>query len=274
MKKELGMTFAKTDCLSFLGGVPDSSIRLIIADPPYNIGFTGSTSNTRWDQRSEAEFSRFTVDWLSEAKRVLTDDGSIWMFCDRTKIPALFKDIETVGLVNDLENWAIWCRAKGRASTKRLKSVREDILHLTKTNKHVWNAAEYLKKVVCPYRDETGAPRGWATDIDTGDRVRYSGIGNVLYYSSPSWSSKVDRQIHSTQKPVGLLLTLMVVGSNPGDLVLDPFMGSGSTALAALACGREFSGCDIDGEMVEKAQARVKNCDLNNLKLYYSKHIR
>lgn len=268
------MTLENKDCLEFLRGFQDSSVRLIAADPPYNIKFTGSTSDTRWDHMDDESFSKFTVAWLTEAKRVLTDDGAIWLFCDRTKIPSLFKDIENAGLVNDLENWAIWCRAKGRASKKRLKSVREDVLHVTKTTRHAWNPAEYLKKVVCPYRDENGAPRGWATDMDTGDRVRYSGVGNVMYYSSPSWSSIVDRQIHSTQKPVGLLLTLIVMGSYPGDLVIDPFMGSGSTAIAALASGRDFSGCDIDGEMVEKARIRLETCDLENLRLYYAKHIR
>lgn len=265
------VTLLGGDCVERMKGIPSGSVRLVLADPPYNIGFKGVTSNTDWD--SAADWHGLMVGWLTEAKRILTDDGSIWMFCDRTKIPEIFGIVEEVGLLNDLENWCVWCRSKGRGSSKRLKSVREDILHLTKTEKHVWNSVEYLKKVVCPYKDKDGNPRGWATDAATGERVRFSGLGNVLYFSSPSWCSIVDKAVHSTQKPVALMVALTMMGSKEGDLIVDPFLGSGSSGLAAVTCDRDFIGIEKDEKMLDVAAGRILAYDRAQFEGYFKRHI-
>ena len=261
------------DCLKAIKNIKDNSIDLIVTDPPYGISFGGSTSSTDWDKLSPEDFLLFMKSWMTESFRVLKEDGTMWMFCDRTKIPDLFRLIEEVGYINNLENWCIWARSKGRGSSKKLKSIREDILHLTKSKKYKWNSIEYLKKVICPYTDKDGNPRGWATDIETGERIRYSGLGNVLYYSSPSWSSIIDKQIHSTQKPVSLLLSLVMMSSNKDDLILDPFSGSGSTALASVICERNFLGFELDKEMYDKSCNRIDSFDIKSAENYYKKHI-
>ena len=261
------------DCLDVLKGLEEGSAALVMADPPYNVRFHGTTSDTGWDSMPDDEWDSFMIAWMTEAKRVLRDDGAIWLFCDRTKIPEVFRQAEIVGLHNDLENWLIWCRSKGRSSRKRLKSVREDVLHLTKTEKFQWNAVEYLKKVVCPYVDKDGNPRGWATDAETGERVRFSGMGNVAYFSSPSWCAKVDKQIHSTQKPVALMAALTMMGSSKGDLVVDPFMGSGASGLGAVTCDRNFVGIDNDGPMLNKATDRILAYDRGLFEGYFKRHL-
>ncbi len=261
------------DCLKSIKEIKDSSIDLIVTDPPYGISFGGSTSNTDWDKMSSESFINFMKEWMTEAFRVLKPDGTMWMFCDRTKVPDIFKIVEEVGFNNNLENWCIWARSKGRGSSKKLKSIREDILHLTKSKKYKWNSIEYLKKVICPYTDKDGNPRGWATDIETGERVRYSGLGNVLYYSSPSWSSIIDKQVHATQKPVALLLSLVMMSSNNGDTVFDPFSGSGSTAIASIICERNFIGYELDKEMFNKSCDRINSFDIKSAEHYYKKHI-
>lgn len=273
MQIENTINLFNEDCLNRFKQLDDNSIDLIVTDPPYGIHFGGQTSNTDWDSFTDEDFILFMNTWMTESFRVLKENGTMWMFCDRTKIPDIFKIVDSIGFNNNLENWCIWARSKGRGSSKKLKSIREDILHLTKSKKYTWNSIEYLKKVICPYTDKDGNPRGWATDIDTGDRVRFSGLGNVLFYSSPSWSSIVDKQIHSTQKPVALNLALIMMSSNKDDIVFDPFSGSGSTAIAAMTCERNFIGCEKDYEMYTKALHRIETYNPEEYTNYYKKHI-
>ena len=110
-------------------------------------------------------------------------------------------------LLFNLENWLTYARAKGRGASKKLKSQAEEILHITKSKKYEWHTVEYLRECVVPYVKD-GKPRGWFIDQNTGMRVRWSGVGNVLAFTPPFFQSKFEKQIHSTQKPVLLLITV------------------------------------------------------------------
>ena len=166
------------DCFERMKQMPDNSVTLIVTDPPYGINFKGVTSNTDWDS---LDYSKFLIRFLTEAKRILTDDGTLWMFCDRTKILEVFDAIQKVGLKCNLENWLTYVRAKGQGSKHKLKSQAEEVLHITKSSKFTWRNIEYLREVVVPYIKD-GKPRGWFLDQNTGQRVRWSGIGNVLAF--------------------------------------------------------------------------------------------
>ena len=248
----------------------DNSVSLIVTDPPYGIDFAGQTSNTDWDN---LDYEQFLVKFLKEAKRILTEDGTLWMCCARTQIPTVFKIIELVGLQCNLENWLTYARQKGRGANKKLKSQAEEILHITKTNKYHWNPVEYLRECVVPYVLD-GKPRGWFLDQTTGMRVRWSGVGNVLAFTSPFFKSKFEKQIHSTQKPVLLFCELIMLSSKPGDTVFDPFAGSGSSCVASQMCDRNWIGCELDKDMYEKASHWVKNIDWNLASEYINKHAR
>ena len=263
--------FFNTDCLEYMReSVPDSSVKLIVTDPPYGIGFDGITSDTSWDN---LDYEAFLTTFLTEAKRILTDDGTLWMCCGRTQIPTVFRVIEKVGLKCNLENWLTYARQKGRGTSKKLKSQAEEILHITKSNKFTWNPIEYLRECVVPYVKD-GKPRGWFLDQTTGMRVRWSGVGNVLAFTSPFFKSRFEKQIHSTQKPVLLFCELIMLSSKPGDIVFDPFAGSGSSGVAAQMCDRNWVGCEIDEDMYKKASEWVNNYDKELAKEYIEHRIR
>lgn len=265
--------FFNEDCFERIRHLPDKSIKCIVTDPPYGIGFNGQTSKTDWDNLTDKQYYNFLCKFLNSVKRILTDDGTIWMCCARTKIPIVFRAIEDSDLNNNLENWLTYARQKGRESKNRLKSQAEEIIHITKPGyKYVFNHVEYLREVVAPYIKD-GKPRGWFLDQLTGMRVRWSGIGNVLAFTSPFFKCKFEKQIHSTQKPVLLFVELMMISSNKGDKIFDPFAGSASSGVAAKICGRDWIGCEIDKEMFDKANNWLNNIDIEESKNYLKSRV-
>ena len=272
--------YYNVDSLSYLKTIPDNSIPLVITDPPYGINFHSQNDpDTGWDKFNENEFEDFLRQWLTEVYRILTPTGTLWMFFAPTTVNTVFKVVDDVGFTNHLENWAVLARAKGRGASKKLKSVREDVLHLTKDpKKYTWHSVEYLREVIAPYTKD-GKPRGWALDESTGQRVRWTGVGNVMFYTMPYYLGVGERQIHSCQKPLLLWARLIMQSSDIGETVLDPFMGSGSSGISAIMCERNFIGCEIDKDMFDKASNWIEEFkDPNSrtsekLEEYFKKHV-
>lgn len=156
-----------------------------------------------------------------------------------------------------LENWVVWARQKGRGSSKHLKSQREDIFHVTKSDKFTWNNLKVLREVLCPYV-QNGKPRGWFVD-ENGKRVRWTGLGNVWVYTAPFWKSKrPDTYMHPTQKPFMLIERLVLLSSNEGDVVLDPFSGSGVTAVACERLKRKYICIEKDEKYYNDSVERLE----------------
>ena len=136
-----------------------------------------------------------------------------------------------------------------------------------------WNSVEYLREVVVPYIKD-GKPRGWMIDQNTGMRVRWSGVGNALFFTSPFFKNKFEPQIHSTQKPFLLWVELLMISSDKDDAVFDPFSGSCSSGIACSVCGRNYIGCEIDKDMYDKANDWLNNYDKELVKEYIGSRIR
>jgi len=241
------------NALQKIKDIPDNTIDLVLVDPPYLIDYKN------WDsaifQGSES-FNTFTEDWVKECFRVLKPNGSFWSFMGYQNIFPFFQILEKYGTVH-YENWVVWARQKGRGSSKHLKSVREDIIHVTKSKKDfIWNNIKMLREVIVPYVKD-GKPRGWFLD-ENGKRVRWTGLGNVWVYSAPQWNGVVDKQVHPSQKPTMMLERMILLSSNEGDVVLDPFMGSGSTGVACVRTDRNFIGIEQDKKFFEIAQKRIQ----------------
>jgi len=234
------------DSVKILKSMEDQSVDLICTDPPYGIKYK------EWD---DIDFVSFTDVWLKESFRVLKDTGTLWSFMGYENIFKFVPLLDRYGL-NHLENWVVWARQKGRGSSKHLKSTREDIFHVTKSDTYTWNNLKMLREVVVPYVKD-GKPRGWFINNE-GNRVRWTGLGNVWVYTSPFWNSKSDLLVHPSQKPVDLMERLIRLSSNEGDVVLDPFMGSGSTGVAALRSNRRFIGIERDSHYFSVAYSRIE----------------
>lgn len=221
--------------------IEDNSIDLIIVDPPYGINYK------EWDY---IDFNDFTNKWVDICVRKLKDNGTMWSFMGYQNVIDFIPLLRNYGNVN-LENWVIWARQKGRGSSKHLKSMREDIIHFTKGKTHTWNNLKVLREVVVPYVKD-GKPRGWFLD-ENGKRVRWTGLGNVWTYTSPFWKSKSDPSIHPAQKPVLMIERLLLLSSNNGDLILDPFSGSGVVTRVCKFNNRNSIAFEIDEEMYNKS---------------------
>jgi DNA modification methylase len=271
------VTLYNENCFDTFQNIPDSSIDTIVTDPPYGISFSDTHSNVSdWDNLSDSDYRTLLENFLTECSRVLRPHGQGWMFFAPTKIDTIvsvFKAFEKQGLIQrNLENWLIYARNKGRGSTKKLKSLREDIIHFSKGKYDIWNYVEYYRRVLCPYVKD-GKPRGWAVDITTGEPARFTGAGNVLYFSAPNYTSKFEKMIHSCQKPVLLNAMLIMLSTKKGDTVLDPFMGSGSSGVAAVLCDRNYIGVEAEPEVYDKAKNWISHIDWKEAEQYVKRHI-
>lgn len=241
-KKVLG------DCFNWMeNNLEDKSVKLFIIDPPYFINYAD------WDKLNN--FVGFFTKLIKLVNEKLTDDGTAWFFMAKDNLFANKDKNVKKGLINILEEYGFvhmdnlitWGRQKGRGSKKKLKSLREEIVHYTKSKKYIWNDVQVLREVVTPYVKD-GRPRGWFINSD-GKRVRWTGLGNVWFYSSPQWNSILDRQRHSAQKPLLLTERLILLSSNPGDLIVDPFMGSGTASIACEIHEREYIGIEKENKI-------------------------
>lgn len=235
------------DALSFLQSIDDNSIDLVLTDPPYGINYKD------WD---DIDFNEFTDVWVKECVRCLKDTGTMWSFMGYSNIFDFVPILKKYSNIH-LENWVVWARQRGRGTSKHLKSMREDIFHVTKSNNFTWNNIKMLREVVIPYVKD-GKPRGWFLD-ENGKRVRWTGLGNVWVYSQPFWNSKDDKQIHGAQKPIKMIERLLLLSSNEEDTILDPFMGSGTTGIACKRNNRNFIGIESNKEIYNLAMDRIKN---------------
>jgi len=266
--------YQNIDCFERMKSMEDNSIDLIVTDPPYGISMKGQTSNTDWDDMTESEYRKLLVDMFSEFQRILKPNGSAWVFCGRTMVPVFFDALKSADCLQlNLENWMTYARQKGRGASHKLKSQAEEVFHISKGNKYMFNKVEYLREVVVPYVKD-GKPRGWFLDQTDGLRKRWSGVGNVLCFTSPFYKNRFEPQIHSTQKPFLLWVELIMLTSKPGDIVFDPFAGSCSSGVATCCTDRNFIGCELDPDMYKKSKEWLENFDKSLAREYIESRVK
>ncbi len=226
------------DCLEYLKTIPDNFVDLVVTDPPYNVS-----------QKSNIQYKGLNIvknfgDWdfgfdplpvLKELKRVLKPKGEIYVFCSTKQIPLYISEFEKNWFFRNLLVW-----------NKTNPPPR-----ISKTNYLFAN--EYIVYAI----NEKGMP-----SKSTFNFSKQNEMHNIFITPSLQGKERLKenrKAIHPTQKPLSVLNKLIEVSSNEGDIVLDPFMGIGSTAVACKELGRSFMGCELDEGYFAIGNKRICN---------------
>lgn len=215
----------------------DESIDLIIADPPYNLG---KDYGNNQDYKEFDDYIEFTKNWLTEAKRVLKPRGSIYVFMGVRFISYLYNLLERD--LNMLFNsWIVWHYTQGIGKTKGFSPRHDDILFFNKSDKFIFNL------------DSVRVPQKY---YRIRNNMRGANPGDVWEFSHVHYCN-ANRQNHPTQKPEGLIERMVLASSNEGDVVLDPFSGSGTSLRVCQQLKRRAIGFEINPDYVEMMQSRL-----------------
>lgn len=235
--------------------LPKASVDLLIADPPYNL--TKCYNGHTFSQKSFAEYEAYTRRWLEAVRPLLKKDASVYVFCDwqtgMILAPVLADFFQ-------IRNRITWQREKGRGASSNWKNGMEDIWYgtLSSTPTFHLDAVRQRRRVLAPYK-ENGAPKDWKEE--NGGKFRDTCPSNFWDDITIPYWSMAENTPHPTQKPEKLLAKLILASSNEGDLVFDPFVGSGSTAVTAKKLGRHYLGIEREGEYIALGEKRLERAD-------------
>ncbi len=226
------------DAIEEMKKLPDSSVRLIVTDPPYNLNKNYGNNQDKLEFDEYLDFSR---QWLREAARVLTDDGTIYVFMGMRYISYIYNILEQeLGMT--FNSWITWFYTQGIGKTKGFSPRHDDILMFTKDP----------KKFVF-HLDDIRVPQKFYRSVNN---MRGANPGNVWEFSHMHYCNK-NRKKHPTQKPEGLFERMVLASSNQGDIVLDPFVGSGTALRVCQQTGRKGIGIDINHEYIKMTEERL-----------------
>ena len=238
------------DCVARMKALPEGCADLIFADPPYNLQLKGDLHrpdqsrvdavDDHWDQfDSFADYDRFTRDWLSAARHVLKDTGSIWVIGSYHNIFRVGSALQDLGfwILNDV----IWRKTNPMPNFrgKRFTNAHETLIWATKNPKQQYTFNYEAMKAL---NDELQMRSDWTLPICAGGERLKNADG---------------QKAHSTQKPESLLHRVIVASTKPGDVILDPFFGSGTTGAVAKRLGRHFIGIEREKIYADIARARI-----------------
>jgi modification methylase len=244
-------TILNGDCIEALKRLPDASVDMVFADPPYNLQLDGALSrpdqsivdavDDEWDKfESFATYDEFTRGWLKECRRVMKPNATIWVIGSYHNIFRVGAAMQDMGfwLLNDV----IWRKANPMPNFRgrRFTNAHETMIWASR--------AEAERKYTFHYEtlkagnEDTQARSDWYFPLCTGAE-RLKGEDGA--------------KAHPTQKPESLLARIIMSASNPGDVILDPFFGTGTTGAVAKKLNRNFIGCERDEGYIAHATARI-----------------
>ena len=257
-KAELSEILDKTilgNTLEILSLLPEDSVDLLIVDPPYNLDkdFHGN----KFKKTSGEVYEEYTENWIKLVKPLLKKNATIYVCCDWLSSSQIFIVLDKYFQV---QNRITWQREKGRGALTNWKNGMEDIWFATNSNKYTFNveAVKVRRSVIAPYKED-GRPKDWEETKEGRFRNTYpSNFWDDI--SIPYWSMP-ENTAHPTQKPEKLLAKLILASSNEGDIVLDPFLGSGSTSVTAKKLGRHYIGIEQNEQYCVWAEKRLHTAE-------------
>jgi site-specific DNA-methyltransferase (adenine-specific) len=246
------------DVFTALSFLPDRSVDLLFADPPYNL--TKTFNNKRFRKTSTDEYAAWLDSWLSQTVRLLKPTASIYICGDWESSAAIHRVGEKYFIPR---NRITWEREKGRGAKSNWKKCAEDIWFFTVSDDYYFDVEAVMLKrqVIAPYTDPNGAPKDW-TESENG-RFRLTHPSNLWTDLTVPYWSMPENTDHPTQKPEKLLAKIILASSRSGDLVFDPFNGSGTTTVVAKKLGRHYLGVEVDEIFCCLAQKRIDLADLD-----------
>ncbi len=243
------------DSFKVLPLLPKDFVDLLIVDPPYNLDkdFHGQ----KFKRRTDDLYEEYTESWVQAVLPLLKEDASIYVCCDWGSSPSIERVLKKHFFI---QNRITWQREKGRGSLSNWKNGMEDIWFATKSKRYTFNVEAVMtrRRVIAPYR-VSGEPKDW-------EETEYGNFRNTYPsnfwddISVPYWSMP-ENTAHPTQKPEKLLAKLILASSNPGDVVLDPFLGSGSTSVTAKKLNRHYVGIEINEQYCVWSEKRLEMAD-------------
>ncbi len=250
MKTDFKNKIINGDSLEELKKIPRETFDLIFADPPYNLQLKSeltrpdrskvSAVNDKWDQfENFKKYDDFTYEWLGECKRILKKDGAIWVIGSYHNIFRVGTAIQNLGfwILNDV----IWNKNNPMPNFRgtRFTNAHETLIWASKSKKSKYTFNYQSLKCL---NDDLQMRSNWDLPICNGsERLKKDG-----------------KKIHSTQKPEALLHRILLATSNKNDIVLDPFLGSGTTAAVAKKLGRNYFGIEKEKNYFKAAEQRIK----------------
>ena len=246
------------DIFKTLPLLPDEFADLIIIDPPYNL--SKDFGKLKFSAMKDSDYDDYLASWLPQVCKKLKKNGSLYLCgdwkCTSSLQSALSKELEIINRIT-------WQREKGRGSKSNWKNGMEDIWFAVKNpDKYTFNIDDVMikRKVIAPYR-ENGKPKDWQeTD---GGKFRLTHPSNFWDdISIPFWSMSENTD-HPTQKSEKLYAKLILASSNKDDVVFDPFLGSGTSAVTAKKLDRHYVGVEINTEYCIWAQKRLNEADID-----------
>ncbi|MBQ4480867.1 MAG: site-specific DNA-methyltransferase [Victivallales bacterium] len=245
----------QADLFDVLDQLPEQFADLLILDPPYNLD--KQFADRKFGRRSHDEYLQYLESWFPRLLKVLRPHASVYL-CGDWQCSAA--DFQVMAKYLKVRNRITWQREKGRGAQNNWKNCCEDIWFATVGNKYYFDvdAVKQKRRVIAPYR-ENGRPKDWQETSEGNYRLTCpSNFWDDI--SVPYWSMPENTD-HPTQKPEKLLAKLILASSRPGDLVFDPFLGSGTTAVVAKKLGRHFTGIEINQEYCRWALKRLERAE-------------
>ena len=238
------------DCIDVMSGLPEASVDMVFADPPYNLQLEGEllrpNNQSRvdgvdndWDQFDTfAQYDQFTKDWLEACRRLLKPHGSLWVIGSYHNIYRVGATLQDLGYW--ILNYVIWRKTNPMPNFRgrRFTNAHETLIWCArdKDSRYCFNY-EAMKNL----NDDLQMRSDWLLPLCTG----------------PERLKKNGKKAHPTQKPEALLHRAVLAATEVGDLVLDPFFGSGTTGAVAKKLGRRYLGIEQDADYVKLAEKRL-----------------
>jgi len=256
-------TLYRRDCLDGMSELADSTVDLVFADPPFNIGYDYDVYE---DTREIDDYLDWSRRWMAEVHRILSPHGTFWLAIG-DEFAAELKVCATRDLGFICRSWVIWYYTFGVNCKRKFTRSHAHLFHFVKHPKNFTFNDEAIRVPSARqlvYQDKRADPKGRLPD-DTWI-LRPQVLEEEFGADKDTWrvsrlcgTFKEREGWHGCQMPEAILTRIIAVSSNPGDKVLDPFLGSGTTALAAKKLGREYLGFEISEEYLRQSRQRLDN---------------